>query len=86
MTPSASDTTATGRGRNGHDRDRRITRDDLEAKFRELASDVEEGAETAQQIGVVVAAVGITVLVVGAFLLGRRRGKRSRTVLEIRRL
>jgi hypothetical protein len=63
-----------------------ITRDDLEAKFRELNGEVaqieERNKNTALIVGV---AVGVAV-VVGAYLLGRRRGKKSRPIVEIRRV
>ena len=65
---------------------RRITRDDLEAKFAELAGEVEEGVQATRGALILAAAVGVTVLVVGAYLVGRRRGLRARPVLEIRRL
>lgn len=64
----------------------RITRDDIEAKLTELAGEVESGREAARSLGLVAAAAGITILVVGAYLLGRRRGLKRRMVLEIRRL
>jgi len=65
----------------------RITRDDLEAKLRE----VEHGAESpvgAVKSGARVAAVAVVlVVVVGAYLVGRRRGRRrNRTVVEVHRL
>lgn len=62
-----------------------ITRDDLEAKFRSIQGEVAEVEDDALSIGtIVIAAVAISVVVV-AFALGNRRGKRRRTVLEIRR-
>lgn len=64
----------------------RITRDDLEAKFRELNGEVadleERNKNTALIVGV---AVGVAI-VVGAYLLGRRRGRKARPVVEIRRV
>lgn len=64
----------------------RITRDDLEAKFREIQGDVTEVEEQARDyLGLAVVA-GVAVLVVLAFTLGRRRGRRARTFVEIRRL
>ncbi len=66
--------------------DRPITKADIEAKFAELDRIGEAGAETAKGVGVAVVVVAVTVVVVGAYLLGRRRGKKRRTVLEIRRI
>jgi len=67
--------------------DTRITRDDIESKLREL----EGGAEApmgAAKNGARVAAVAVVALVVvGAYLIGRRRGKRrNRAVIEVHRL
>lgn len=63
----------------------KITRDDLEAKFRELTGDVEDRAETVRSTAVTVGiAVGVVVMV-GVFMLGRRRGRKSTTYVEVRR-
>ncbi len=64
----------------------RITRADLEAKLREVRGEVEEKGEAAKSTGLVVALVGVAALVGLAFLLGRRRGRRKSTVVEIRRV
>lgn len=64
----------------------RITRADLEAKLREVRGEVEEKGEAAKSTGLTVALVGIAALVGVAFLLGRRRGRRKSTVVEIRRV
>ena len=63
-----------------------ISRDDIEAKFRELQSDVDDTVE--QTMGfVVVAGVAVAVgLLAVAFVIGRRRGKKRTTVVEIRRI
>lgn len=64
----------------------KISREDIEAKFRELQGEVEEVQEEALNVAIVVgAAVAVTVVVV-AFWLGRRRGRKTRTVVEIRRV
>ena len=65
---------------------RPITRDDLEAKFREVQGGTHAGTDAARGVGkatgalVAVAAVGI------AYMLGRRRGRRRRTIVEVRRI
>lgn len=67
-------------------RDRKITRDDIEAKLHELRTEVDERTEAAK-IPAIAVAVGVAVVaVVAAYWLGKRRGKKRRTVLEIRRL
>ena len=64
----------------------KITRDDIEAKFRELQGEVEVVGEEAMNKALVAGAVVIAVVVVIAFALGRRRGTKKRTVVEIRRI
>jgi len=64
----------------------RITRDDIEAKLRELAGDVDERVEAAKPqllVGAVAAVVAVGVL---SYLWGRRRGRRRAAWVEIRRL
>ena len=63
-----------------------ITRDDIEAKFRDIQGEVETmESEARDYLGMAVAAVAVTVVVV-AFVLGSRRGRKRRTVVEIRRI
>jgi hypothetical protein len=64
----------------------KITRADLEAKLNELRGDVEQGVETAKGIGFAVAAGVAVVLVLGAYLAGRRKGRKRSTIVEIRRI
>ena len=65
---------------------RPITRDDIEAQFRSLEGEVDDRKE---QVAGVAAAVGVAVVVgviVVAYALGRRRGRKRTTVVEIRRV
>ena len=64
---------------------RKITRDDLEVKFKALQDDVTEITETKKSSITVLAVAGIAVGLLAAYLLGRRGGKRRRGVIEIRR-
>lgn len=65
---------------------KKISRDDIEAKFQELRGDVDERAEAAR-LPATAMAVGAAVLTVCvAYWLGRRRGKKRQMVLEIRRI
>ena len=66
--------------------DRPITRGDLESKLRELPGEVDETKESALSTASAVGAVLAVGVVAVAFLLGRRRGKRRTTVVEIRRI
>ena len=73
---SPADTTETGK----------ITKTDIEAKFREIKGDIDETAESAQGIAITIGAVVAVVVVLGAFVLGKRRGKKKSTFIEVRRL
>jgi len=65
--------------------DTKISRDDIEIKLREIQGEIDETAESAKGIAVAVgAAVAVTVIVV-IFLLGKKRGKRKTTIVEVRR-
>jgi hypothetical protein len=66
--------------------DRPITRGDLESKLRELQGEVDETKESALSTAIAVGAVLAVGVVAVAFLLGRRRGKRRTTGVEIRRI
>lgn len=65
---------------------RPIDRDDLEAKLRELQGGVTETKESVMATAVAVGAVVAVGVVAVAFLLGRRRGRRRTTVVEVRRI
>ncbi|MEX2652211.1 MAG: hypothetical protein WD473_07160 [Acidimicrobiia bacterium] len=62
-----------------------ISRDDIEAKARQIVSAIEETKESAMNTAVL-AGVAIAVLVVIAFVMGRRRGRRSKTLVEVYRV
>ena len=64
----------------------RITRDDIEARFREVQGEVDEAGETARNVALVAGVVVVAVVVVAAFYFGRRRGKLEKTIVEIRRV
>jgi hypothetical protein len=67
-------------------RPQRITRDDLEAKFRELEVDARDQVASARSTAVTAGVVAALVLLLLAFLLGRRGGRQRSTVVEIRRV
>ena len=63
----------------------RITRDDLEAKLRQVAGDLDDTVEEARpKLLTGAVAVGIVVVLL-AYLLGRRGGRKRSAVVEIRR-
>jgi hypothetical protein len=66
--------------------ERRITRGDIEAKLKEMRGEVEQTAEAARTPILAVAGGVAAAVVILAFLLGKRRGRRKSTVVEIRRV
>jgi hypothetical protein len=66
--------------------DGKITRDDIESKLRELQGEVTERAEVTKVPALAIAIGAAFVAIAAAYVLGRRRGRRRQTVLEIRRL
>jgi len=66
--------------------DKKITRDDLEAKFRSIQDDVQTRVESRKQSILASGAVGLLILVLIFFFLGKRSGKKKSTIVEIRRL
>jgi hypothetical protein len=66
--------------------DRKITRDDLEAKFRELKGDVDKRARAAKDTAMPFAIAGGIVMLLLVYLIGKRVGKKKSTIVEIRRI
>ncbi|MDO8390152.1 MAG: hypothetical protein Q7V57_06660 [Actinomycetota bacterium] len=64
----------------------RITRDDLEAKFKAAQDGWQGKIEDKKQTIVTLVTVGGVVLLIIFFLLGKRSGKQKTTFVEIRRL
>ena len=64
----------------------KVTRDDIEAKLRELRGEVDSRVEDVKFSLTVVAVAVATTAVVVAYWLGRRRSKKRQPVFEIRRL
>lgn len=64
----------------------RVTPADIEAKFRELQAEADLIEDEMRDYVALVAVVTVIAVVTLAYALGRRRGKRSRTVVEIRRV
>lgn len=60
-----------------------ISRTDIKAKLEELRGGVGEATESAQKGAAVVGVVVVGLVIVTAYWLGRRRGSRRRTILEI---
>lgn len=59
-----------------------VSRDDIERKAQELVGAVEDTTESVKNTAVMVA-VAVGVVVIAAFIIGRRRGGRNKTVVEV---
>jgi hypothetical protein len=79
--PGVKTVPVTGSGPGG-----RIEPGDIRSKLVEIRGDVDQTVERNKPVATYVAVGGTVLLVVLAFLLGRRRGKRKSTWVEIRRL
>ncbi|MEM8905152.1 MAG: hypothetical protein AAGA17_05465 [Actinomycetota bacterium] len=64
----------------------RITRDDLEAKFKSVTGEVESTATQVRNVAIAAGAAIVVLVVLLAFLTGSRRGRSASTVVEIRRI
>ena len=62
-----------------------ITRQDIEAKANEIAAAVNQTTESARDTAIA-AGVVVALLVLAAFIFGRRRGSRNRTLVEVYRV
>jgi len=67
-------------------RDTPVSRDDIEAKLRQIRGEVDSTTDRAKVPAIAVGVAAVVVVVGVAFLLGRRRGKRMTTVVEVRRV
>jgi hypothetical protein len=63
----------------------KITRDDLESKFRALQADIQGRAADKKQSVIAIGSAVATVIVLVAYLMGRRSGRRRASRLNIRR-
>lgn len=79
--PGLKPTPSTGSGPGG-----RIEISDIRGKLQEIRGEVDESADAAKPYAVAAAVAGVVIVVAVAFVLGRRRGQRKATWVEIRRL
>ena len=63
-----------------------VTRADIEAKLRQIRDTMEPVGEQAKASVMAIAPVAVAVVVLAAYLVGMRRGKKRRAVIEIRRI
>jgi hypothetical protein len=62
-----------------------ITRQDIEDKANEIVSAVNQTKESVKDTAVI-AGVVVAILILAAFILGRRRGSRNKTLVEVYRV
>jgi hypothetical protein len=65
--------------------DGRIQLADIRSKLGELQGEADDATEKAKPLLTYAAVAGVVILVVGAFVVGRKRGRRKSTWVEIRR-
>ena len=63
-----------------------ITRADIETKLRQIRGEVDEVSDSARNVGLIVGAVAAVAVVSAVYFFGRRKGRKERTVVEIRRI
>ena len=64
----------------------KITRDDIESKLREIRGEVQDVGNDSKSYVLIAGVAALTAVVAGAYLLGRRKGKKRTTVVEVRRV
>lgn len=62
-----------------------LSREDIEAKARQLVDAVDETKESVRNKAMI-AAIAVVLVVAAAFIIGRRRGSRNKTVVEVYRV
>jgi hypothetical protein len=68
------------------DQPQKISRDDLEAKFRAIKGDVDQRALAAKDSAKPFLIGGAVLVLFLTYLIGKRVGKKKSTVVEIRRI
>lgn len=63
-----------------------VTRADIEGKLRQIRGEAEEASTAARPYVAAVAVVAAVVVLGVAYVLGRRRGTKLSTVVEVRRV
>ncbi len=63
-----------------------VSRDDIEAKLREIRGDVDELGESTRSVAGVVIVAAVVAVIALTYFLGKRKGKKKTTVVEVRRV
>lgn len=73
-------------GKRPEEHKKKVTRADLEAKLLEIDSELNETGEAVKPKAVAIGVGALVLILIVAFLLGRRKGQLKSTVIEVRRL
>jgi len=65
---------------------KRVTRADLEAKLTEIDAELSDTGEAIKPKAIAFGVGALVLILVVAFLLGRRKGERNTTIVEVRRV
>ncbi len=65
---------------------KRVTRADLEAKLTEIDAELSDTGEAIKPKAMAFGVGAIVLTLIVAFLLGRRKGERKTTIVEVRRV
>jgi hypothetical protein len=63
-----------------------VSRDDIEAKLREIRGEADMAGQSVKQYALIGGAVVAVAVVALAFAWGKRKGKKRTTVVEVRRV
>lgn len=63
-----------------------VTRAAIEEKLREIRGEVDTTAASARPYALIAGAVAVVAVLGATYLLGRRKGKKKTTLVEIRRI
>jgi hypothetical protein len=63
-----------------------VSRADIEAKLREIKGEVDETTDAAKPIALAVGIAAVVAVVALAYVMGRRKGRKRTTVVEVRRV
>jgi len=64
----------------------KITRADLEAKLTEIDAELSDTGEAIKPTATAIGIGALVLFLIAAFLLGRRKGQKRSTIVEVRRL
>jgi len=65
---------------------KKVTRADLEAKLTEIDAELNDTGEAIKPKAIAFGVGALVVILILAFLLGRRKGERKTTIVEVRRV